>query len=139
MSAGAAYQKLLVDTLRADAAVLALLDAEYVYDEPPTSRPSRFISIGPSDFRPEEYEGIKSREHTVQVDVFVREGRKKVNTRRLVDAIVDALDDTDLVLPDPYALHRINVELARDFDEPDGRSSRGVVQVTALIETKVTP
>lgn len=134
MSAGAEFQKLLIDTLTADSAVAAIVGAD-VYDEPPTDRPRTFISIGASDFRPEKFDCVVSREHTVQVDVFNREGLKRVNTRRLVDGIVAALDDVDLSLPDPYALTRVFVELATVFDEPDGLSTRGVVQVTAIIET----
>lgn len=138
MSASAEFQKLIIDTLKADSAVAAIVGTD-VYDEPPTSRPKIFIAIGPSDFRPEEFQCITSREETVQVDVYNRDGAKKVGTRRLVDAIVTALDDVELTLPDPYALARIDVELARVFDEPDRKATRGVVQVTGIIETQASP
>ncbi len=135
MSASAEFQKLIIDTLKADAGVAALVGA-HIYDEPPTSRQSLYVAIGPNDYRPDEIDGITAREETMQIDVFNREGQKLVNTRRTVDACVSALLAATLTLPAPYALAEFHIELVRVFREPDGTGSRGVVQVTALIETQ---
>ncbi len=133
MSASAEFQKWLVSHLRTDPGLSAMV-AGRVYDEIPHHRPELCLAIGPSDFRPIEEDCVIGREETVQVDVFNRAGGRLVGTRRVVDAIVSALNGVSPVLTAPYAAGEVRIEMARVFRDSDGRSSRGVVQVTCMIE-----
>jgi len=133
MSVSAEFQKALVDLLRADAGVSALVHGA-VYDEIPKSRPDLCISIGPSDYHFLDLQCSNLRLQTVQVDIYNRDGRRLVDTRRTVDAVADAVRAATITLPTPYALNNIRVGICRVFHEADGRASRGVVQVEAEIE-----
>lgn len=136
MSVSASLQKLLIDTLKADAGVIALVGAD-VFDSIPTRRPAKFLRIGPSDMVLMDMTCLRATEMTFQIDGYSAGRGELVEARRMVDAVIAALDDMPLALPDPYALTRINVELARVFLDADETTGRAVVQVTCETE-KVT-
>lgn len=133
MSASAELQKLIFDTLKADAAVMAI--ANGVYDRVPASPygvKTAYISFGPSDVVDDSADCISSGEHTFQVDAWSK-AVGQVECKRLVDAIKDALHERELSLTE-NALAEIRVDFRRVFVDPDGLTSHGVVTVTASIE-----
>jgi hypothetical protein len=133
MSASAELQKLLFDTLRNDAAVMAI--AGGVYDRVPASpygTRTAYISFGPSDVVDDSAECISAGEHTFQLDVWSK-AVGQVEAKRLVDLIYKALHEQDLTLTE-NALAEIRVDFRRVFLDPDGLTTHGVVTVTASIE-----
>lgn len=133
MSASAELQKLIFDTLRADAAVMAI--ANGVYDRVPSSpygTRTAYISFGPSDVVDDGADCIDAGIYTFQVDAWsIAVGQ--VECKRLVDAIKDALHERDLQLTE-NALAEIRVDFRRILKDPDGLTTHGVVTVTASIE-----
>lgn len=134
MSASAELQDLIIATLKADAAVASIV-GDRVYDVPPPQGTRTFpdITLGPSDFVPEDMDCIIGREETVQIDCWTEEHGRLKACRALVDAVKEALHLPDLEMPD-NALVMMRVELARVFRDADGLTAHGVVQVTASIE-----
>lgn len=133
MSAQTALQKLLYDTLRADAAVMAQIDG--VYDDVPPSAfglNKAYLSFGASDVVDTGSECIESGEYTLQIDCWSRQVGS-VHCKSITDAVKKALHDRDLEMQD-HALAGISVVLVRVFRDPDGLTTHGVVQVTATIE-----
>jgi len=133
MSASKEFQKIVIDTLRADSGVAALVSTR-IYDNPPANPVHPYISMGPSYMVPTDAEDINSRDETLQIDVWSRDSGNLHPCKAIVDAIYDALHDAAIAMPDPYALESIRVVLVRVFDDPDGVTAHGVVQVEGSIE-----
>jgi len=132
MSVSVSFQDLVLARLEASAAVTAIVDDRIVdgnYDG--LAYPN--ITFGASDFTPDDADCIRGREETLQLDCWTREGGKKWPCRKLVDAVKTALHDADGVLS-TGALVLMRVDLVRVFDDPDGITTHGVVQVTGIIE-----
>lgn len=136
MSSAAEFQKLIFDTLKANAAVMAL--ANSVYDSIPTSpfgAKTAYISFGPVDTNEDDADCITGVETTLQIDVWSR-APGFVECKRLTDLVKKALHRKSLELSE-NALVDVWVPLVRVFRDPDGITSHGVVQVTAMIEETV--
>ena len=129
----AELQKLLYDTLRADAAIMAL--AGGAYDRVPTDPykgKNSYISFGPSDVVDDGADCITSGQHTFQLDVWSR-AVGSIEAKRLVDLIYTALHEQELEMTD-NALVEIRVDFRRVFTDSDGLTTHGVVSVSASIE-----
>jgi hypothetical protein len=126
-------QKLVYDTLRLNADIVAL--AGGVYDRVPTDPfkgKTAYISFGPSDTVEDGADCVTSGVHTLQIDVWsVAVGQ--VEAKRLVHLVTKALHLQELVLTD-NALAEIRIEFSRVFTDSDGLTTHGVVNVTASIE-----
>lgn len=133
MSSSAEFQKLVFDTLTADAAIMAI--AAGVYDQVPAdpfgSR-TAYVSFGPMDTVDDDADCITGVELTLQVDVWSR-AVGSVEAKRLTDLVRKALHRRSLELS-ANALVDTWVELTRVFRDPDGVTTHGVVQVTAMLE-----
>ena len=129
-------QKLLLDTLKADAGLMALVNG--VYDSPPVdtvrfAKPKEaFISFGPVDVVDDFAECIDGETHTVQIDVWSRTVGY-IGCKRIVDTVKAILNRADLALA-TNALVEVKVPLARVFRDPDGVTSHGVVSVELMVE-----
>lgn len=133
MSALAELQKLVIDTLKADAAVSAIVGAN-VFDHPPSSDPFPRITMGAFNSVPDDGECISSDEITLQIDCWSRDGGNKHPCSTIVNAAQKALHNANLSLPDPYALISIRVVLVRVVDDPDGLTAHGILTVRAQVE-----
>jgi hypothetical protein len=139
MSASTALQKLLYDALRADVAVSAMIGGR-VYDRVPseeqriadTGAAFPYISFGAYDFTPDDAECIYSGEHTIQLDIW-SQAVGKVEAKTITDAVRQLLHDYEADMGE-YGLVDMRVVLAQVISDPDGLTSHGIVQVTALIE-----
>ncbi|KFI30963.1 hypothetical protein CG51_05835 [Haematobacter missouriensis] len=127
-----ALQDVILDALKADAAVTALV-GERAWDQAPDGADYPHITIGPSSFFPDDYDCITGRVETVQVDVWSRDQGRKWPCKQIVDAVKRALHDKqgDMGVD---ALVNMEVALCQIMDDPDGITTHGVVQVEALIE-----
>lgn len=132
MSVSVAFQDLLLAKLKADPVVASLV-SNRVWDSPPASPVFPYITLGATDFTPTDADCIDMREETVQLDVWTRANGRKWPCKQIVDAVVNVLRRLDGDLTSG-ALVGVRLELSRVFDDPDGITVHGVVQVTAMIE-----
>ncbi len=132
MSTSNALQKLIFDLLVASGPVGALV-GDKIYDRPGATVPAPYITFGPSDYVPDDDECIDGRIETVQLDVWSEAQDGKRECKAIVDAIRVVLHDAVGNL-DVGALVTMRVTLSRVFDDPDGRTTHGIVQVESVIE-----
>ncbi len=132
MSISNALQALIYERLVADAGVGALV-GDRIYDRPSATVTSPYITFGPSDYVPDDDECIDGRVETVQLDIWSEAQDGKREAKAVVDAVKVSLHDAvgDL---DNGALSTMRVVLVRVFDDPDGRTTHGIVQIECLIE-----
>ncbi|AYD00024.1 DUF3168 domain-containing protein [Neorhizobium sp. NCHU2750] len=131
MSVSVALQDLALSLLRNSGEVTAIVGDRIVDGNADLAFPN--ITLGLSDFQPDDADCIKARQETLQIDCWTQEAGKKWPCRALVDAVKGALHDAEGELASG-ALVQIVVSLARIIDDPDGITMHGVVQITALIE-----
>lgn len=132
MSVSVSFQDLIISTLKANLKVSALV-ADRVYDGPPSKREFPYISLGAGDFSTDDAECINGREETIQLDCWVRANGRKWPCKQLIDAVVNTVRALEGELSGGYLLGT-RIEIARTFDDPDGITIQGVVQVTGLID-----
>lgn len=126
-------QKLLYDTLRLNAPIMAL--AGGIYDRVPTDPwkgKTAYVSFGPSDVSDDSADCIASGQHSFQIDAWSK-AVGQVEAKRLVDLIFRALHEQELALTD-NALAEIRVDFRRVFPDRDPLITHGVLSVTASIE-----
>ncbi|MBZ9653545.1 DUF3168 domain-containing protein [Phyllobacterium lublinensis] len=129
-------QKMLLDTLKGDTTLMALVNG--VYDSPPTESvrfaapKEAFISFGPADVVDDFAECIDGETHTIQLDVWSRTVGN-IGCKRIVDIVKSILNRADLSLT-TNALVQIRTPLVRVFRDPDGLTSHGVVSVEMMVE-----
>lgn len=132
MSVSVALQDLILQLLLGNAAVQAIV-SDRIYDGVPDDAVFPYISLGPSDYNPDDADCIDGREETVQLDCWCRDDGLKWPCKQLVDAVKAALHEEDTELTSG-ALVEMQVTLARVVDDPDRITAHGIVQVTATIE-----
>jgi hypothetical protein len=132
MSTSVALQDLILAKLQADVGVKAIV-ADRIVDGPDDSTLFPYVSFGPMDFISDDADCIDAREETVQLDCWSRDQNRKWPCKQLVDAVKSALHEEEGELT-AGALVQMRVTLIRVFDDPDGLTTHGVVQVTATIE-----
>lgn len=132
MSVSVSFANFIVAALKADATVNDLV-AGRIWDHPSTQREFPYISLGEADFSTDDAECIEAREETLQLDCWTRANGRKWPCKQIVDAVVDVMRGLEGELPKGY-LVGTRIEIARTFDDPDGLTVHGVVQVTGLID-----
>ncbi|KAB2764786.1 DUF3168 domain-containing protein [Brucella anthropi] len=132
MSVSVALQDFILAKLLADSTVASLV-ANRIWDGPQPNPEFPYISIGASEFTPDDADCIDMREETIQIDCWSREQGRKWPCRQIVDAVVNALRHADGDLSNG-ALVETRINLARVIDDPDGIMAHGIVQFTAIIE-----
>ncbi len=132
MSVSAELQKLIYDTLVADAAVGALV-GDRIYDGSPSDSEFPCITFGPSDSVPDDMECVNARTESIQLDVWARSQGRMRPCREIMDAVRDALHLADLSLT-TNSLVLIRVDGMRLFMDADGITAHGVITVEADVE-----
>lgn len=132
MSISNALQAFIYQRLVDDAAVHALA-GDRIYDRPPATVGAPYITFGPSDSVVDDDECIDARVETVQLDVWSEAQDGKRECKAIVDAVKASLHDAEGNLS-TGALSTMRVVLTRVFDDPDGRTTHGVLQVECLID-----
>lgn len=123
---------MIVTQLKADAAVTAIC-GQKVYDKPAATVSAPYISIGPSDYVPDDADLIDGRIESVQIDCWSEAQDGKREIKALADAVKKALHRFAGTI-DPGALVSIEVTQVRVLDDPDGITLHGIVTVEAMIE-----
>lgn len=124
-------QKAVVDRLRADSAVTALV-GQRVYDKPPPAPVFPYVSIGPEDSVPSRADCYDGNEVTLQLDAWSR-AVGFGETKRIAEAMRAALDDAPLTLAG-HRLVDLYTESTRVLRDPDGETSHVALSVRALTE-----
>lgn len=124
-------QKGIMDLLFGSADVTNLV-ADRIFDGGERVYPC--ITMGPSDFVPDDADCISGTAETVQIDCWVRADDGLQPTKALARAIYQALHEKYVDLAD-NALAGLNVTLVRCMMDKDGLTGHGIVQVEALIES----
>ncbi|MEQ1403836.1 DUF3168 domain-containing protein [Neorhizobium sp. Rsf11] len=133
MSPGAELWMLIRDTLKADTAVMELVDS--IFDKVPDNpwkAKRAYISRGPFYAVDDGADCIDGQEFTIQIDIWSRK-TDRWSCDEIVEAVRKALDERDLQLSE-NALAGIRVGLTRVFDDPDELTIHGIVQVIARVE-----
>lgn len=133
MSPDLALHKALLDHLRADAGLQALLGAPArIHDEPPEPRVCPYVVFGRAETRPWgglEGEGV---EHALTLTAVSRfDGAEEA--KAIVAALRTALHGAQLPL-DGHRLVNLRVTYADVFRSPDWRPIHGVLRVRAVTE-----
>ncbi|TMV84479.1 DUF3168 domain-containing protein [Thioclava sp. BHET1] len=133
LDAASELQKLVYQTLLADAAVAALV-ADRIFDGIPADAIYPAVSFGPSDFLPQPAAGIVLKEHDLQLDVWCQDQGRKRPCKEIVGAVSAAVDFAPLLLPAPLRLVQIWVRRTQVLDDPDGITTHGIIGLAAQIE-----
>ncbi len=133
MSPDLALQRALLDLLRADPGLTALLgEPARIWDESPEPRVFPFVTLGRAETRPWgglDGEGV---EHALTLTCVSRfDGAEEA--KAVVAALRAALHDAAPVL-DGWRLVSLRVTYADVFRSPDWRPLYGVVRVRAVTE-----
>lgn len=129
----AELQKLIYDTVRSNAPIMALLGG--VYDRVPADPwkgKTAYLSFGPSDVSDDGADCIVSGVHSFQLDVWSK-AVGQVEAKRIVDLAYRALHEQELSLSE-NALAEIRVDFRRVFPDRDPLITHGVLSVSAVIE-----
>lgn len=128
-------QGLIVNTLKTNANVMALVDGVYdtVPDEPWGVRQA-YISLGACDMVPDDADCIAGETHTIQLDVWSRKVGQ-VECKKICAAVKAALHLQDLALAE-NALVEIRLALQVVTRDPDGLTMHGAMQFSAMVEDK---
>lgn len=134
MSASLAIQAAIYQTLIADADVSAIV-GDRVFDGRPDDAEYPNITFGPADYdrRDDVQECVQGRVETVQVDCWVRDGRRLNPVKVLSDRVSRALHLAKLDVS-PYHLVEVRADSVRAFMDPDGLTGHGIVTVQVEID-----
>lgn len=113
------------------ARIMAQVPGLPVFDRATETQAYPYATLGASDWSDESVECVQARRITLQVDVWHSRSNKGV-LEDYVDDVTTALNgwaDTESLTMAPLRLGIIRV-----FDDPDGASVHGVVQVDAIVE-----
>lgn len=133
MSAEAAFQSGLLEHLRADAGVAAVLD-ERVFDLPRSGVRYPFLYLGRV-----ESEGADASETALielRQTLLIRGRRDDSETITQALGAIRAALDTPLMLDPPHQAIQARVVYADLFSTPDSRVMQGLVRVRALLQTQ---
>jgi hypothetical protein len=135
MSLSNALQQALFERLTTYAPLVALVGTR-VADQPQMDLAPPYITFGASDFIQTDVDCIDGQSETIILDVWSVAQDGKRECKAICAAIVDALRRYEVDLPSG-ALADLRIDLVRVLDDPDGRTTHGVVQVTADLEEPV--
>lgn len=131
MSASDELQELVYLVLSNDGAVVALV-GDRIYDRVPKKARTPYISFGPSDTLTDDADCMPTRVETLQIDVWSEYQGGKSEAKRICDAVKACLHDQPLEMTN-NALEHIAIRQVQVFDDADGVTVHGVVNVEATI------
>ncbi|WP_440957515.1 DUF3168 domain-containing protein [Oceanicaulis sp. LC35] len=134
MSAEAAFQSGLLDHLRTDAGVAAVL-GERVFDLPRSGVRYPFLYLGRVES--DAADASESRLIELRQTLLIRGRRDDAEAiKQALGAIRAALDAAPLALAPPYQAIHARVVYADLFSTSDSRALQGLVRVRALLQTQ---
>ena len=133
MSAEAAFQSGLLEHLRADAGVVAVL-GERVFDLPRSGVRYPFLYLGRVES--EAADASETRLIELRQTLLIRGRRDDSETIKQALGAIRAALDTPLMLDPPHQAIQARVVYADLFSTPDSRVMQGLVRVRALLQTQ---
>lgn len=133
MSAEAAFQSGLLEHLRADGGVVAVL-GERVFDQPRSGVRYPFLYLGRSEN--EAADASESRLIEVRQTLLIRGRRDDADSIKQALGAIRAALDAPLALDPPHTAIHARVVYADLFSTPDSRVMQGLVRVRALLQTQ---
>jgi len=134
MSPETAFQTAVLDRLKGDAAVKAVLgDPARVYAIAPNGARFPFLSTGRGETELADGSGTDLVDHRLTLHLWGRRDDMDA-LKDAAGAVRAALHQADLTFPDPYACILCRVVYTDLFTGADGRTMHGVVRVRALVE-----
>jgi len=134
MSAEAAFQSGLLEHLRADAGVAAVL-GERVFDQPRSGVRYPFLYLGRVES--DAADASETRLIELRQTLLIRGRRDDAEAiKQALGAIRMALDTASLTLDPPYAAIHARIVYADLFSTSDSRVVQGLARVRALLQTQ---
>lgn len=133
MSASAELQTAIYDALVADVGVGALV-GDRIYDGAPEKAAFPYITFGPTQQIMDDMDCVEGERHYIQLDAWDRSQGRKVNAKRISDAVKAALHDKSLSLADPYAVGEFLVEDIRVIIDKDRITAHGIISIMGMVE-----
>lgn len=102
-----------------------------VFDQAVRTTPAPYVTLGPSDWLPDDAHCIHGRAMSLQIDVWGK-AIAKGELEDLTDDVSSCLrgwEDTDSL-----SMHPIEITLVRVLDDPDPDWVHGVVQIEVMVE-----
>ena len=131
-AASTALRSAIHDALAADAALVSLLGAGKVYDEPPRAAAFPYVTLGETRIADFSTGGEPSEEHQLTLHAWSRQGGHK-QAHEIAGALLQALDDAPLSLAD-HTLVNLRFSVADIRREADGRTYHALVRFRAVTE-----
>ncbi len=137
IDASSVLQTAVIGVLRGDVGVSALTGPRIYASSRDNTGPLEAVTLGPSDSVPFYRREKKGSSTTLQVDCWAQatdDARDHMKRMRALKAAVSAA--LHLAKPPISGWHwfsAIEVESARDFEDPDGVTARGVVTIRAKL------
>lgn len=128
-------QKAIVDRLKADSAVTALVNGR-IYDDVPAGVPFPYVNIGPVDSVADDADCITGLIVAQQVDCWSRYANGgTVEAKKIVDAVRAALHDQEALMPLPTnGMVFLECRNARVNRDPDGLTAHGILSFEASVQ-----
>lgn len=127
-------QKALIDTMRADPELTALV-GQRIYDRPQPGTAKPYVSLGPEDWITLARNCVQGHEGAVQIDVWsIYAG--KTEAKRVAAAVYDSLHQQNLTLANAALLSFKHVT-TRYFTEADGVTTHAALDFRANTETPI--
>ncbi len=99
-----ALQKAIIETLRADASLTAMLGGPRVYDRPPRRMNAPCVNIGAAEIHHWNTFTARGHEHRLTLHVWTRHGGRK-SAYEIIARLDELLDDADLALQDHHLVN----------------------------------
>jgi len=131
-SAVAALRAAIHDALVADSALVTLLGAPRIYDEPPATPAFPYVTLGEARVQDISVVDGPTQEHQLTLHAWSRQGGHR-EAHMIAGAVLQALDDAALT-PAGYHLVNLRFSVADIRREKDGRTYHALVRFRAVTE-----
>ena len=123
-------QDAILTTLKGDAVLMAMVTG--VFDGPMMNQGYPYITFGPWDSVPDDYECVDGERHTVQIDVWSRLHGKLKEANRIAAQVKKTLHDAELDTGDTQFCE-CRVLSRRCFHDPDGITAHAIITVEVQV------
>ena len=129
-----ALQKALIEALRGDAAVSALVGAR-VYDEPPQRVTRPYLRIGNLEVIPYRRDGGTDWQATFSLEAHSRPRQGRVEATRIAEAVVALLNDGEAGLSvEGFAVPWVEFVAQAVIRDSDGKSYQANIAFEAMLD-----
>jgi hypothetical protein len=132
-----ALRAAIIDALRADASLVAMLGGPKIYDEPPRGAALPYVTLGDARIAALPADEAEALEHQLTLHAWSRQGGHR-EAELIAAALLQALDDAPLPLAD-HRLVNLRFALADVRRDADGRTYHALIRFRAVTEPENEP